>query len=154
MASGVRRPAKLEMPVALEDSVQDGLGEIRVVEDPAPGGERFVRGKDHGAVMPVAFVDDVEEHVGGVGSLAEVADFVDDQHARMRVGGQGMAELALARGDREVIDERGGRGEPEVSRRPRISASSRSSGTTTTWTTRLRLSRLAKTRMRSLAPEV
>ncbi|MFO0738193.1 MAG: hypothetical protein U0270_20035 [Labilithrix sp.] len=33
--------------------------------------------------MPL--VDDVEEDVGGIVAVREVADLVDDQHARMRV---------------------------------------------------------------------
>jgi hypothetical protein len=90
------------VPTPLEDPIQDGLGEIRIMEDPAPGGERFVRGEDHRAMMQVALVDDVEEHVGGIGPVAEIAYFVDDQHVRMGVGRQRMAKLALAGRDREV----------------------------------------------------
>ena len=105
VSSAVRRPAQLEVAAALEDPVQDRLGEVWVMEDPAPGGERFVRREDHRAVMQVAFVDDVEEDVGGIGPVAQIAHFVDDQHVRMGVGRECMAELALAGRDGELIDE-------------------------------------------------
>ena len=42
----------------------------------------------------MALVDDVEEHVGRVGAVREIADFVDDQDRRMRVGRQRLRELA------------------------------------------------------------
>ena len=60
--------------------------------------------------MPL--VDDVEEHVGGVGAVGEIADLVDDQDGRMRVGRERMGELAGAKRGREIVDERrGGREE-------------------------------------------
>lgn len=75
------------------------------MEDAAPRLQRFVGGKDHGAMAPVPFVDDVEEHVGGVGAVGEVSDFVDDQDSRMRVGWQRVRELAGAKRRGEVVDE-------------------------------------------------
>ena len=56
--------------------------------------------------MPL--VDDVEEHVGGVGAVGEVADLVDDEDGGMRVGRQRLRELPGAKRGREVVDERGG----------------------------------------------
>lgn len=63
--------------------------------------------------MPaVPLIDDVEEHVRGVGAVGEVADFIDDEDGRMRVGREGVGELAGAKRGREVVDERrGGRKE-------------------------------------------
>ena len=46
---------------------------------------RLVGGEDHRALAQVAVVDDVEEHVGGVGAVGEVADLVDDEHVRVSV---------------------------------------------------------------------
>jgi hypothetical protein len=46
---------------------------------------------------PMALVDDVEEHVGGVGAVGEIADFVDDEDRGMRVDRQGVREFAGAK---------------------------------------------------------
>lgn len=43
---------------------------------------------------PMALVDDMEEHIGGVGGVCEMADFVDDQHGRMRVRRQHVREFS------------------------------------------------------------
>ena len=45
----------------------------------APRLERCVGRENHGAAAAVSFIDDVEEHVGGVGAVGEVAHFVDHQ---------------------------------------------------------------------------
>ena len=57
----------------------------------------------------MALVDDVEEHVGRIGAVGEIAHFVDDQDGRMRVGGQRVCQLADAKRGRQVVDERRGR---------------------------------------------
>jgi hypothetical protein len=36
--------------------------------------------EDHWALVQVAVVDDLEEDIGGVRAIAEMADLVDDQH--------------------------------------------------------------------------
>ena len=66
---------KRDDAAALEDPVEDGFGEVGVVQDAPPELERLVGGEDHGAPAAVALVDDMEENVGGVGSVGEVADF-------------------------------------------------------------------------------
>lgn len=59
--------------------------------------------------MPaVSLVEDMEEHVGGIGALREIADFVDDEDRRMRVGRQGLRELAGAKRRRAIVDQGGG----------------------------------------------
>ena len=50
----------------------------------------------------------MEEHVGGIGALREIADFVDDEDRRMRVVPQGLRELAGAKRRREIVDQGGG----------------------------------------------
>ncbi len=64
--------------------------------------------------MQVALVDDVEEDVGGVRSVGEIADLVDDEDVGMGVGGQDVAEPALARGGGQLVDEGGRRGEARL----------------------------------------
>jgi hypothetical protein len=102
---------ELDDAAAFEDAVEDGGGEVFVVEDGAPGVEGLVGGEDHRAFSAVALVDDVEEHVGGVGAVGEVADFIDDEHVRMDVAGECLAETSLAECGGEVVDERGCGGE-------------------------------------------
>ena len=114
MAGAVGRSAQLKMPAVLKDPIEDDLGKIRVVEDPPPGMQGLVGREEHRAVMQAALVDDMEEHIGRIGSIAEVAHLVNDQDVRMGVSRQGVAEAALARGRREVINERRRRGEARL----------------------------------------
>jgi len=62
-----------------QHAVEDGLGEVAVVEDVAPFAQRFVGGEDHGLLAVEAAVDDAVEDVGGIVGVLEVADLVDDQ---------------------------------------------------------------------------
>lgn len=105
VAGPVGGPPQRKMAAPLQDPVADGLGEIGVVEDPAPGAERLVRGEEHRAVMQVPLVDDVEEDVGRVGAVGEVAHLVDDEHVGVGVGGQDVAEAVLAAGGGQLVDE-------------------------------------------------
>jgi hypothetical protein len=82
---------------AFEDAVDDGFGEIVVVQDGPPGGPRPVGGEDHGALALVALVDDVEEDVGGIGPVGQVAHLGDDEQLRVRVAAEGGGEAAVAR---------------------------------------------------------
>ena len=107
-------PAQLEVAPSFEHAVEDGLSEIRIMEDPAPGTERLVGREQRGAVMQVALIDDVEEEVGGIGPIAEIPDLIDDEDVGMRVRRQGMAEAALARRDGELVDEGRRRGEARL----------------------------------------
>ena len=61
--------------------------------------------------MQVAVVDDVEEDVGGIGAVGEVADLVDDEHVRVDILAEGLAQAAEATGGGEIVDEVGGGGE-------------------------------------------
>ena len=62
----------------------------------------------------MAIIDDVEEHVRGVGAIREIAHFVDDQHTKMNVGGQRIGEPATAECGGEFIDQFGGSHEARV----------------------------------------
>ena len=108
-----RGPVETQHAAALEDAVDDGLGEIVVVEHGAPGGlRRLVGGEDHRASADVALVDDVVQDVRRVGAVREVADLVDDEHVRPHVAHEGLAQRAFARRGGEILDElRGGREE-------------------------------------------
>jgi len=56
-------------------------------------------------------VDDVEEDVGGVRAVGEVADLIDDEHVRLKVVQQAIAQATLATGGGEIVDQSGGGGE-------------------------------------------
>jgi hypothetical protein len=109
-----RRPVEREHAAPLEDAVQDGLREVFVVEHAPPGRERLIGREDHGALLPVPIIDHVKEHVRGVGAVGEVPDFVDDEHARLEIRGQGLRESAASEGGRQVVDQFGGGDEARV----------------------------------------
>ncbi len=81
------------------------MGEILVVEDTAPLGHGLVRGEDHRTLPAMAIVDDMEEHVGGVGAVRQIADFVDDEQIGMRVRREGVHEPARAKRGRQIVDQ-------------------------------------------------
>ncbi len=100
-----RWPIEREDSAALEDPIDDGMRQVLVVQDMAPGRHGLVRREDHRALLPMSIVDDMEEHVGGIRAVREVAHFVDDQHAGMDVGGQGVGEAPTAKRRGEVINQ-------------------------------------------------
>ena len=81
-----------------ENAVQDGLGEIGIVEHLAPGFEGFVGGEDHGSLVQVAIIDDLEEDIGSIRAVGEIPDFVDDQDRGMGVSCQNGSQPAFATG--------------------------------------------------------
>jgi hypothetical protein len=95
-----------QQPPALEHAIDDGLRQILVVQYSPPGCQGLICRKDHRTMPPMALVDDVEEHVGGIGPVREVAHFVDDEDGRMGVLRQGVRQLAGAKRRREVVNER------------------------------------------------
>lgn len=105
---------ELEDASALEDAVDDGIGEILVVEHVAPSLGRLVGCEHHRAAADVALVDDMEQDVGGVVAVGEVADLVDHEYVRLHVARESAAERAVATCGREILDEVGGRGEERV----------------------------------------
>jgi hypothetical protein len=80
-----RWPIEREQSAALKDAVEDRVGQVFIMQHAAPGRQRLVRGENHGALLPMAVIDDMEEHVGRVGAVGKVADFVDNQDVRVWV---------------------------------------------------------------------
>jgi hypothetical protein len=99
------RAVESEQATAFEDPINDGVGEVLVVQDGAPGLGVLVGGEDHGALADMAIVDDMEQDVGGFAAVGEVAHLVDDEHVRAQVGGEAVAQQTVAAGGRQVIDE-------------------------------------------------
>ena len=67
--------------------------------------EGLVRRDDDRLLLQVALVDDLEEDVGRVLRVGEVTEFVDDQHVRIDVGLDGLAQRAAPCGIGELFDE-------------------------------------------------
>ena len=103
-----RRAVEPNEPPAFEHAVEDGLRQVLVVEHAPPRLQGLVGREDHRAAAPMALVDHVKQHVGGVGAIGEVADFVDDEHGGMGVERQGRRQFSRPERGREVVDERGG----------------------------------------------
>jgi hypothetical protein len=99
------RAIKGEEPAALEDAIDDGLGEIFVVKDAAPGSESLICGEDHRPLAAMTIVDHVEEHVCGVGAIGEVADLIHDEQRGMSVDGESRGQSALAECGGEIVDQ-------------------------------------------------
>lgn len=72
-----RWTVELEQPPPFEYAIDDCLREVGVVKHPAPFGQRLVGRHDHRPLSQMALVDDVEEHVGGVGAVGEIPELVD-----------------------------------------------------------------------------
>jgi NADPH:quinone reductase-like Zn-dependent oxidoreductase len=82
-------------------------------------------GKDHGAAATMSLVHDVKEHIGSVGTVGEVAHFVDHQHGGVRVGRECLRELPGAKRTGQVVGE--GRCLPlTMSERPSVTKSAAS----------------------------
>ena len=107
-------PFQYDDAAALEDAVQDGLGQVVVMQRGAPVLERLVGGEQQRTPLQAAGVDDVEQDIGGVGAAAERAELVHDQHGGPDIGLEGFGEAALAAGAGEIVDERGRAGEEGV----------------------------------------
>ena len=102
-----RRAIEHDHPAALENAIDDGMGQVIVVQDTAPCSERFVGGKHHRALFPMPIVDDVEQHVRRVRSVREVAHLVDHEYGGMDVGRQRLGKATAAESRGEVINEFG-----------------------------------------------
>ena len=62
----------------------------------------------------MAIIDDVKQHVGGIGPVGEVPDLVDNEDRGVGVRGQGVGEPTATEGRREIIDQFGGGDKPGV----------------------------------------
>jgi hypothetical protein len=60
----------------------------------------------------MAIVDDLEEDIGRVGAVAEIADLIDHEHVGVRIARHDVAALPAMRGGGQLVDERrrGGEG--------------------------------------------
>jgi hypothetical protein len=59
-------------------------------------------------------VDDLEEHVGRIGPVREVADLIDHEHVGVYIRSEGVDEPAFAGGGGQLVDELGCAGEAGV----------------------------------------
>ena len=105
MRSSQRRTIEHEETPTLEDPIDNRVRQVVIVKDSAPRVERLVRGEDHRALLAVPIVDDMKQHVGRVGAVREIADFVDDEHAWMCVHRERIGEASVAKGCGQIINE-------------------------------------------------
>jgi hypothetical protein len=70
--------------------------------------------EDHCALASMPLIDDVEEHIRGVGAVREIAHFIDDEDGGLRVGRQRVGQLAGAKRGRQIVDECGRGGEEGI----------------------------------------
>ena len=85
VTGAVAGPSELDVSSALEDAVEECFGEVWIMEDMTPCGKRLVGREEQGFAGEVAFVDDLEEHVGGVILEAEISDLVDHEDVGVEV---------------------------------------------------------------------
>jgi len=74
-----RRSIEGNPPTALEDAIENSGSQIGVVKDPSPVVHWLVGGEDHRSVAKMPIVDHVVEHVGGLGTVREISDLIDDE---------------------------------------------------------------------------
>jgi hypothetical protein len=80
-----RRPIECKHTSALENPIDDRVRQVFVVQHASPPCERFVRREDHRPLLAMSIVHHVEEHVGGIGAVREIADLIDHQYGRMDI---------------------------------------------------------------------
>ena len=85
VSGAVAGTAELDVAAALEDAVEECFGEVGIMEHMTPGGKRLVGGEEQGLAGEVAFVDDLEEDVGGVVLQAEISDLIDHKDVGVEV---------------------------------------------------------------------
>ena len=105
MAGPHGRSVEREQPSALEDAIDNGVGQVVVMQHVSPSRERFVRGEEHGLLPAMPVVDDVKEHVGGIRAVGQISHFVDHQHVGLCVRGEGVREPTGAKRGGERVDE-------------------------------------------------
>src|SRR5262249_30440756 len=88
-----------------EHSIDDHFGQVGIMEDLRPRGQRLVGGKDDRSIVQMPLIDHLEEGVGGVEGIGEVAKLINHQDVRGNVGSQGLTEPSLARSVGEFLDE-------------------------------------------------
>ncbi len=70
---------------------------------------------DHRTLPAMALVDDMEEDVGGIGAVRQIADFVDDEQIGMRVRREGIGNPSCAKAaERSSISSASGQGDIEA----------------------------------------
>ena len=102
-----------DKPAPFQYAVDDSFCQVLVVENLAPIGERRLVGREYDGspeYMPV--IHHMEQDVGRIGAIVEVADFIYHQDGRRGVNLQRLAQPSLAAGRRELFDQGGRRDEP------------------------------------------
>jgi hypothetical protein len=114
MLGSHRRAIQGEEATALEHAIDNRVCEVFIMQHASPLVQRFIRGEDHRAFLAMPIIDDVKQHVGGVGAAREVPDLIDDQDRRMRVRRERGGKASSAKRRREIIDQFCGRDKQRI----------------------------------------
>ncbi|MDB5059532.1 MAG: hypothetical protein JWO59_3004 [Chloroflexi bacterium] len=90
----------------VQEAIEDGAGEHVVADHRAPIAEALVAGQHAGPAL-VARVDQLEEQLRLSGGEVGIADLVQDQELRSRVGAQAGGEVTAMLGRIQVIEQAG-----------------------------------------------
>ena len=107
MTRSSRRSIEVDQTASFQDTIEDSGRHIVVVEYLAPLPQGFIGGKDHGSLSQVPVIDHMEQDVGGIGSIGQVAELVDHQYMRVGVGYKRLLETSFLAGIGEILDEFG-----------------------------------------------
>lgn len=95
----------------VQGAVQDGPRQVFVMQDSTPLLESFVGGKQHGSTFLVALVHYLEQNIGCVRPVAQIAHLITDQHLGGDVVLQRPVGVAVGA---QVVDERRSGGKPSL----------------------------------------
>ncbi|MDB5076218.1 MAG: hypothetical protein JWO42_2397, partial [Chloroflexi bacterium] len=90
----------------VQEAIENGAGEHVVADRLAPVAEALVAGQHAGPAL-VARVDQVEEELHLFGGEVGIADLIQDQELRSRVGAQAGGQVAAVLGRVQVIEQAG-----------------------------------------------
>src|ERR1700730_871310 len=107
MTRSSRRSIEVDQTASFQDTIEDSGRHIFVVEYLAPLPQGFIGGEDHGPLSQVPVIDHMEQDVGGIGSIGQVAEFVDQQYMRVGVGYKRLLETSFLAGIGELLDQFG-----------------------------------------------
>jgi hypothetical protein len=92
---------------AVDDAIEDGVGECRVVEVGVPGLDRQLA-RDDGGARTDAVVEQFEQVAALGGAYGGNRKIVDEQQVKLGQLGQAAREAAVAVGDLQFVEEPGG----------------------------------------------
>ena len=75
------------MGAVFQNSVEDGFGQVAVVEDLAPFPQWFVGGEDHWSFLVAPTINDAVENICCIVCVLKIANFIDDEDVVSKIDG-------------------------------------------------------------------